>query len=144
MLPTSTNVVGLLLPEPGFHEALRTITREAGTVLAYDETHTQVCGPGGLTRAWHLQPDIVTLGKSIVAGVPLGAYGMTEAIATGLEAPVQVFDGHPPVATGGTGLRKPALDGRRPRSATRGSHGAGLRAYPKAWGTPSRRHRGDN
>ena len=56
--PALTNNVGLLLPEPGFHDALRAITRETGTVLAYDETHTQVVGPGGLTRMWYLDPDV--------------------------------------------------------------------------------------
>jgi glutamate-1-semialdehyde 2,1-aminomutase len=100
--PALTNVVGLLLPDFGFHEAVRAATRRTGTVLAYDEVHTQVVGPGGLTGAWRLHPDIVTLGKSIAAGVPLGAYGMTESIAAELEKPVAAFNGHPPVATGGT------------------------------------------
>ena len=66
--PTITNNVGLLQPEPGFHDALRAITRETGTVLLLDETHTHVVGPGGLTRMWSLQPDMVTIGKSIAAG----------------------------------------------------------------------------
>ena len=66
--PAMTNNVGLLLPEPGFHDALRAITRETGTVLLYDETHTHVVGPGGLTRMWSLQPDMVTVGKSIAGG----------------------------------------------------------------------------
>ena len=100
--PALTNNVGLLLPEPGFHEALRMITRETGTVLAYDETHTQVVGPGGLTRMWSLQPDIVTIGKSIAGGVPLGAYGMTDALADVLERPAGRFDEKEAVATGGT------------------------------------------
>jgi len=43
--PVLTNAIGLLVPEPGFHEALRAATREAGTLLCYDETHTQVVGP---------------------------------------------------------------------------------------------------
>ena len=66
--PTMTNNVGLLMPEPGFHDALRSITRETGTLLGYDETHTQVVGPGGLTRTWSLEPDVVTVGKSIAGG----------------------------------------------------------------------------
>jgi glutamate-1-semialdehyde 2,1-aminomutase len=45
-----------------------------------DETHTQVVGPGGLTAAWGLEPDLLTAGKSIAAGVPFGAWGMTETI----------------------------------------------------------------
>ena len=100
--PTLTNNVGLLLPDPGFHDALRAITRETGTVLAYDETHPQVVGPGGLTRMWSLQPDVVTIGKSIAGGVPLGAYGMTEAVADTLHRPDGRFDEMEAIATGGT------------------------------------------
>jgi len=100
--PALTNNVGLLLPEPGLHDALRSITRETGTVLAYDETHTQVVGPGGLTRMWGLQPDVVTIGKSIGGGVPLGAYGMSEAVAEVLQRPAGRFDEKEAVATGGT------------------------------------------
>jgi glutamate-1-semialdehyde 2,1-aminomutase len=100
--PALTNVVTLLLPEPGFHAALREITRETGTLLACDETHTQVVGAGGLVAAWDLEPDIVTTGKSIAAGVPLGAYGMSAEVAARLEDESQLADGHPPVATGGT------------------------------------------
>ncbi len=76
--PALTNNVGLILPEPGFHEALHSLTRETGTLLALDETHTQVVGAGGLTRLWGLDPDLVTIGKSIAGGVPFGAWGMTD------------------------------------------------------------------
>ena len=72
----------MILPDPGFHAELRRLTREAGTLLAIDETHTQVVGPGGLTAAWGLDPDFVTCGKSIAGGVPFGAWGMTDEIAT--------------------------------------------------------------
>ncbi|HEY2121080.1 MAG TPA: transaminase [Candidatus Acidoferrum sp.] len=78
--PALTNNFGLILPEPGFHAQLRELTRATGTLLAYDETHTQVVGPGGLTRMWGLQPDFVTSGKSIAGGVPFGAWGMTDAL----------------------------------------------------------------
>ena len=76
-----TNNVGLILPEDGFHEGLRRLTRDAGTLLAYDETHTQVVGPGGLTAQWGLEPDFVTAGKSIAGGVPFGAWGMRDESA---------------------------------------------------------------
>ena len=79
--PALTNNHGLVLPDPGYHEALRALTRETGTLLALDETHTQVVGPGGLTRLWGLDPDLVTCGKSIAGGVPFGAWGMTDPIA---------------------------------------------------------------
>jgi glutamate-1-semialdehyde 2,1-aminomutase len=97
-----TNEQGLILPVESFHDALRAITRETGTVLAYDETHTQVVGPGGLTRTWGLEPDVVTIGKSIASGVPTGAYGMTDEVADVLERPGGRDDEKPTVATGGT------------------------------------------
>jgi glutamate-1-semialdehyde 2,1-aminomutase len=100
--PAITNNVGLVLPDAGFHEGLREITRRTGTVLVIDETHTQVVGPGGLTRIWSLEPDILTIGKSIAGGVPLGAYGMRAEIAEVLSRPLGREDPKPLVATGGT------------------------------------------
>ena len=100
--PALTNEVGLQLPVEGFHDRLRAITRETGTLLAFDETHTQVVGAGGLTRMWGLSPDVVTIGKSIAAGVPLGAYGMSPEVAEVLERPAGRDDEKPAVATGGT------------------------------------------
>jgi glutamate-1-semialdehyde 2,1-aminomutase len=79
--PAMTNNFGLIMPLDGFHDALRRLTRDAGTLLALDETHTQVVGPGGLTAAWALDPDLLTSGKSIAGGVPFGAWGMTDPIA---------------------------------------------------------------
>jgi glutamate-1-semialdehyde 2,1-aminomutase len=83
--PALTNNVHLLLPQPGWHEALRALTRDTGTVLAIDETHTHVVGHGGATRRFGLEPDIVTIGKSIAGGVPLGAYGMSEPLAAEID-----------------------------------------------------------
>jgi glutamate-1-semialdehyde aminotransferase len=100
--PALTNNVGLLMPDDGFHDGLRDVTRRTGTLLAYDETHTQVVGPGGLTRRWGLAPDFVTVGKSIAAGIPLGAYGMTEEAAAALQRPLGRDDDTPQVAVGGT------------------------------------------
>jgi glutamate-1-semialdehyde 2,1-aminomutase len=100
--PALTNNVGLLLPDDGFHAGLRDVTRRTGTLLAYDETHTQVVGPGGLTRLWSLAPDFVTVGKSIAAGIPLGAYGMTPEVAEVLQRPGGRDEDKPQVAVGGT------------------------------------------
>jgi glutamate-1-semialdehyde 2,1-aminomutase len=100
--PAMTNNVGLVLPVDGYHDELRRITRETGTVLVLDETHTQVVGAGGLTRMWSLEPDIVTIGKSIAGGVPLGAYGMSAEISEVLQRPLGRDDPKPLVATGGT------------------------------------------
>jgi glutamate-1-semialdehyde aminotransferase len=79
--PALTNNFGLILPDSGYHEVVRRLTRETGTLLALDETHTQVVGPGGLTMMWGLGPDLVTSGKSIAGGVPFGAWGMTDEVA---------------------------------------------------------------
>jgi glutamate-1-semialdehyde 2,1-aminomutase len=78
--PALTNV-GIVHPEPGFHGALRELTRRAGTLLVIDETHTISAGPGGYTRAHRLDPDILTLGKPIAGGVPGAVYGLTERVA---------------------------------------------------------------
>ena len=105
--PALTNFIGLLLPEPGFHETLRAATSETGTLLALDETHTHVVGPGGLTAVWGLEPDLITLGKSIAGGVPIGAYGMTDEIAETLRSPTRPGSVMPTVATGGTLFANP-------------------------------------
>jgi glutamate-1-semialdehyde 2,1-aminomutase len=78
--PALTNI-GIVLPEPGFHEALRTLTRETATLLIIDETHTFSAGPGGYTAAHGLEPDLLTIGKAIGGGVPVGAFGVTEELA---------------------------------------------------------------
>jgi glutamate-1-semialdehyde 2,1-aminomutase len=78
--PALTNI-GIVLPDPGYHDALRELTRAAGTLLVIDETHTLCCGPGGYTVAHGLEPDLLTIGKAIAGGVPTGAYGMTDAVA---------------------------------------------------------------
>jgi glutamate-1-semialdehyde 2,1-aminomutase len=78
--PALTNI-GIVVPEPGFHDALRELTRATGTLLAIDETHTLCCGPGGYTAAHGLEPDLLTIGKPIAGGVPLGAFGLTAELA---------------------------------------------------------------
>jgi len=83
--PALTNI-GIVLPEPGFHDALRAATRETGTLLIIDETHTLCSGPGGYTAAYGLEPDVLTVGKAIAAGIPAAAYGFSEPVAERLEA----------------------------------------------------------
>jgi glutamate-1-semialdehyde 2,1-aminomutase len=78
--PALTNI-GIVLPEPGFHQTLRELTRAAGTLLILDETHTFSAGPGGYTAAHGLEPDVLTIGKAIGGGVPVGAFGTTEELA---------------------------------------------------------------
>lgn len=102
--PAMTNA-GFLLPDPGFHDALRELTRASETLLCLDETHTLVCAYGGLSRLWDLDCDLLTVGKSVAGGVPLGAYGMTEPIAALLRTPDEPAAAGAvlaEVATGGT------------------------------------------
>jgi glutamate-1-semialdehyde 2,1-aminomutase len=96
--PALTNV-GIVHPDPGFHDALRGLTRDTGTLLAIDETHTICCGPGGFTKAHGLQPDVVTVGKPIAGGIPAAAYGFTDELADRIAASIELED----VDVGGVG-----------------------------------------
>jgi len=78
--PALTNI-GIVLPEPGYHEGVRQLTRKYGALLIVDETHTFSAGYGGATRAWNLEPDIVVIGKAIGGGIPTGAYGLSAEFA---------------------------------------------------------------
>jgi glutamate-1-semialdehyde 2,1-aminomutase len=78
--PLMTNF-GMIPVAPGFHEALRDITRRTGTVLIIDETHTLSCGPGGYTQLHGLEPDILVAGKAIAGGIPAGIFGLSAEIA---------------------------------------------------------------
>ena len=93
--PALTNNIHFLPPEPGWHDELRRATRERGTVLAFDETHTHVVGEGGATGLWGLEPDVITIGKAVAGGIPMGAYGVSAALAGELDHTREV-------ATGGT------------------------------------------
>ncbi len=85
MEPALTNI-GIVLPEPGFLEAVRELCTRHGTLLIIDETHTFSAGPGGCTAAWGLEPDAISLGKSIAGGVPIGAYGVSAELAERIAA----------------------------------------------------------
>jgi glutamate-1-semialdehyde aminotransferase len=100
--PVMTNI-GVIRPDDGFLAGLRQLTQRHGALLVIDETHTQVAGFGGFTRAWRLQPDILTLGKCVGGGVPIGAYGVTPALNELIERNTepQIVDGKT-LAVGGT------------------------------------------
>lgn len=89
--PALTNV-GIVLPDPGYLDGVREITRRHGTILIHDETHTICAGPGGVTGARHLAPDMLVIGKTIGGGIPVATYGMTEAIAEAIRAHVRIED----------------------------------------------------
>ena len=91
MEPALTNI-GIVLPQPGYHEAVREITRRHGVLLIIDETHTISAGPGGCTAAWGLEPDIVVIGKPIGGGFPVATYGVTDEIATRLDPALHGHD----------------------------------------------------
>ena len=85
--PALTNI-GIVPPQPGFHDALRELTRETETLLIIDETHTLCAGPGGYTRAHGLEPDLLTVGKAIGSGIPSAAYGFSAEMADRVEAAI--------------------------------------------------------
>ena len=97
--PALTNI-GIVPPEPGYHDALRRLTREHGTFLVIDETHTICAGPGGATRAWGLEPDFLTIGKPLASGVPAACYGMSAEVA---ERAQSYLDSLPTTDVGGIG-----------------------------------------
>jgi glutamate-1-semialdehyde 2,1-aminomutase len=126
MEPALTNI-GIVLPEPGFLAGVRAACTRAGAYLVIDETHTLSAGPGGCTAAWGLEPDVVTLGKSIGGGVPIGAYGVSAEVAERIAAQEEAdFED-----TGGVGGRLPATRCRsRPH------------ARPSTTSSPTRRSSG--
>ncbi|GAA0220313.1 transaminase [Cryptosporangium japonicum] len=85
MEPALTNI-GIVLPEPGYLQKVRELTRAHKTLLINDETHTFSAGPGGCTKEWNLEPDILTIGKAIGGGVPVGAYGLSHEVSERIEA----------------------------------------------------------
>lgn len=88
--PAMTNC-GMVPAAPGYHDALRRLTRETGTLLIIDETHTISSGIGGYTRAHGLDPDMFVLGKAIAGGIPGAVYGLSQAAAE------RVWQALPPV-----------------------------------------------
>jgi glutamate-1-semialdehyde 2,1-aminomutase len=89
--PALTNV-GIVLPEPGYLEGVREITRRYGTVLIHDETHTICAGPGGMTGAGGHAPDMLVIGKTIGGGIPAATYGMSAEVAERITAGTSLED----------------------------------------------------
>lgn len=79
--PVLTNSC-MVLPDPGFHDTLRLLTRKTGTLLLIDETHTISTGLGGYTKKYGLEPDLFVLGKPIAGGIPASIWGMSEELAS--------------------------------------------------------------
>ena len=92
--------IGICLPQPGYLEAVREITRAHGTKLIFDEVKTGItAGFGGATTVLGVQPDMVALAKSIGGGLPLGAFGGTsecmDEITTGRVLHLGTYNGNP-------------------------------------------------
>jgi glutamate-1-semialdehyde 2,1-aminomutase len=85
MEPALTNI-GIVLPDDGYLDAVRDVTRRHGVLLVIDETHTICAGPGGCTREWNLDPDMFVIGKPIAGGMPAAVYGMSGEVAHRLES----------------------------------------------------------
>src|SRR3954463_14276532 len=92
--------LGVVLPEPGYLEAVREITRKAGVVLIFDEVKTGLTiAPGGATEKFGVEPDLVTLAKALGGGVPTGAIGGSEevmrVVEDGTVYQVGTYNGNP-------------------------------------------------
>jgi glutamate-1-semialdehyde aminotransferase len=96
--PAMTNI-GIVLPDEGWHEALRKLCTTHGAVLIIDETHTVCAGPGGMTLRDGLKPDAVVIGKTIAGGIPAGAYGMTGELQDRVRGSIHLED----IDVGGVG-----------------------------------------
>jgi glutamate-1-semialdehyde aminotransferase len=96
--PALTNI-GIVLPEAGYHAALRELATRHGALLIADETHTISMGPGGATAAWGLDPDLLVIGKAIAGGLPGAAYGMRRDLAEKISGELQRDE----IDTGGIG-----------------------------------------
>ena len=96
--PALTNI-GIVLPEAGYHAALRKLATRYGALLIADETHTISMGPGGATAAWGLDPDLLVIGKAIAGGLPGAAYGMRRDLAEKISGELQRDE----IDTGGIG-----------------------------------------
>jgi glutamate-1-semialdehyde 2,1-aminomutase len=83
--PVMTNC-GMILPHNGFHDALRTLTRQHGTLLILDETHTLSSSPSGYAGAQRLEPDMLTCGKAIAGGIPAAVWGVTAEVSARMDA----------------------------------------------------------
>ena len=96
--PALTNI-GIVLPDAGYHAALRELATRYGALLIADETHTISMGPGGATAAWGLDPDLLVIGKAIAGGLPGAAYGMRRELAEQISGELQRDE----IDTGGIG-----------------------------------------
>jgi glutamate-1-semialdehyde 2,1-aminomutase len=99
MEPAMMNL-GVVLPEPGYLEAVREITKKHGIVLIFDEVKTGICtAAGGAVERWGVVPDMITLAKALAGGLPSGAIGgsdeVMELVNDGTVFQVGTYAGNP-------------------------------------------------
>jgi len=92
--------IGICLPDDGYLDAVREITRRHGTMLIFDEVKTGItAGWAGATGSLGVQPDLVCLAKSIGGGLPIGAFGGTaecmDQITSGRVLHLGTYNGNP-------------------------------------------------
>ena len=92
--------LGVIMPEDGYLEAVRDITRRHEVVLIFDEVKTGLAiAAGGATERFGVQPDMITLAKTLGGGLPSGAIGGTEEVMSVVEDgtvyQVGTFNGNP-------------------------------------------------
>ena len=92
--------LGVVLPEPGYLEAVRDLTKRHGVVLIFDEVKTGLCvAPGGATEKFGVLPDMVTMAKALGGGLPSGAIGgsaeVMEVVNNGQVYQVGTYNGNP-------------------------------------------------
>ena len=78
--PVMTNSC-MVLPDAGFHDGLRLLSRRYGALLIIDETHTISSGLGGYTAVHSLSPDIFVVGKCVAGGLPTAVWGLSDETA---------------------------------------------------------------
>jgi glutamate-1-semialdehyde 2,1-aminomutase len=93
---------GTVLPRDGFLSGLRDACTRNGALLVMDETHTQFDLYGGAVGHYQVTPDIVTGGKGIGGGIPIGAYGLTSELAALVESSLADETGEMGLALGST------------------------------------------
>lgn len=98
MEPVMMNI-GIVMPQPGYLEAVRELCTKHGVVLIFDEVKTGVTiAAGGAVEYFGVQPDLVCLAKSIGGGTPIGAFGGKAEIMDEIEdgvAALGTFNGNP-------------------------------------------------
>ncbi len=77
--------IGICLPDPGYLQQVREITRKYGTLLIFDEVKTGItAGYHGATGLFGVTPDLLCLAKSIGGGLPVGAFGGRSEVMAGI------------------------------------------------------------